>query len=151
MTTGIILPVIAGIVALQIVLWLVLLLWLRRRLRAARAELERRCSETGQAIVLGPASANYRGADFRYGHVRGNGILCATDRAILFERAIGNRIEIPLPEVREITVATSFRGRVSLGAGARHLVLHVRDGNRIGFLLRDASAWKERLSRVLSG
>ncbi len=134
-----------GVVALQALLWTAVLVWVRRRIRSVATDVQRRCSASGQEIVLGPASANYGGADFRYSKVRGNGVLCITRRAILFEKALGTRIEIPLADVHEAAEAKSFRGKRSFGSGASYLIFHLNDNNRIGFLVHDAARWKARL------
>jgi hypothetical protein len=139
---------ILAVVAIQAVVWLAIYLWLKRRLEAARTEVRVSSVRQGEKIVLGPASSNYRGADFTYGRVKGNGVLCVTDTRIVFQRLVGGIIEIPLRDVVDVTVAKWFRG-TSIGTGAVHLVMHTADHNRIGFLVRGAEEWKLAIEGLL--
>jgi hypothetical protein len=55
----------------------------------------------------------------------------------------GPRIEVPLSEVVDLTLERSFRGAVRLGRQV--MVLHLEDGNRVGFFVADQDIWRERL------
>ncbi|MGE5237458.1 MAG: hypothetical protein ACM3ON_01510 [Chloroflexota bacterium] len=137
-----------GIALIPVVAWIVLLLWLRHRLERTAAEMRHACVRQGETIMLGPASTNFRGSDFTYGRAKGNGVICVTDRRILFQKIFGEGTEIPLTNVTRLDVTNSFRG-FSTGTGASHLVIHTRDGNRIGFLVKGAAQWKRSVEGLL--
>ena len=48
-------------------------------------------------------------------------------------------------EIMDATVENTFKGKLSIATGGRHLVIRTKDGNRIGFLLKNAALWSERL------
>lgn len=129
------------IVLSQILVWALLLGWLRSRLRRIAARMSDECRRTSEAIVIPPQSASYAGATARFGNVRGNGVICLTERRISFEKVTGQRIDIARNEIQRASVESSFRGRLARGTGALFLVLHMHDGNQVGFLVEDASRW----------
>ncbi len=137
-----------GIALIPSVAWIALLLWLRHRLERTAAEMRHACVRQGETIMLGPASTNFRGSDFTYGRAKGNGVICVTDRRIMFQKIFSERTDIPLANVASLDVTRSFRG-FSTSTGASHLVIHTRDGNRIGFLVKDAAEWKRSVERLL--
>jgi hypothetical protein len=143
-----ILLLILAFVAVQAAAWFAIYRWLKRRLARTGAEVREACTRQGERIVLGPASSSYRGADFGYDRVKGNGVLSVTDRRIVFRKVVGGTIEIPLRDIAGVTVSKWFRG-VSIGTGGGHLVLHSRDRNRIGFLVRNPEEWRRTVEALL--
>lgn len=102
----------------------------------------------GKSFVMQPMAALYRGADSRFGHVKGNGVICLTEDALIFEKITGEKILLSRADIAEARVEETFKGKPSFGSGGKHLVLRMKDGNRIGFLVRDAASWAEKF-RVL--
>ncbi|OPX21630.1 MAG: hypothetical protein B1H04_06330 [Planctomycetales bacterium 4484_123] len=116
---------------------------LRRRWGRLKRELTRELQTCGEAVLIGPEAGSFRGARRGYGRIRCDGIICATERRVIFQKLMGSRIEIALSEVTGIREARWFlhRGRV----GWLHLILIMRDGNEIGFYVRDNERWKRAL------
>ncbi|MEW6076439.1 MAG: hypothetical protein AB1724_01360 [Thermodesulfobacteriota bacterium] len=135
---------VAGILVVQAAMWLAFYRWLKRRMAEVGDGMRRQYGGSGK-FVMEPRSALYRGADARFGNVKGNGMICLTEEALVFEKAIGRKIEIRRVEITEATVTDWFKGKTSFATGGRHLVIRTRDGNRIGFLVRDAELWAEKV------
>lgn len=89
--------------------------------------------------------ALYRGADARFGNVKGNGVICLTEDALIFEKITGEKMILDRRDIVEASVADVFKGKPSLATGGRHLVLRMKDGNRIGFLVRNAAFWTAKI------
>ena len=96
-------------------------------------------------FIIEPQSGLYRGSDAQFGNVKGNGVICLTEHDLLFEKLTGQRIEISRNEIVGATFEDVFRGKPSTAAGGKHLVIKTRDGNRIGFLLKSAELWAEKI------
>ena len=47
-----------------------------------------------ERFIIEPKSALYRGADARFGNVKGNGVVCLTEKRLCFEKLTVQRIEI---------------------------------------------------------
>jgi len=138
---------VAGILVVNLIVWVALLGWLRGRMR--RAEGEVRAMVSGdEKIVLEPTSGVYRGATERYGQVKGNAVIALTDRRLICKKIVGALVEVPLAEVVEVREEKWFlRSYNSL----QHIVVKLRDGVEVGFQVRDADRprWIEALkSRV---
>lgn len=137
----------AAVIGILVLCWGLVFLMIRKRLRDLGREMEDSCRRKGHRVLLGPSSANYRGADAVHGRVRGNGMICLTDRHIIFRKLFGAGIEIPREEVEAVTAESWFKEKTSFATGGKILVVHTRDGNRTGFLLKDWEMWMEHLSR----
>ena len=118
-------------------------LWLARRWRRLKGELARELQACGEAVLIAPEAGSFRGAKEGYGRVKCNGVICATERRVIFQRLIGSRIEIALPEVVGIREARWFLQ--SCRVGWLHLIFITRNGNEIGFYVRDNARWKRTL------
>lgn len=146
MTFGDIAAVIGSILLVLAFVWLPVSMSSERCARTVSQQLEALCKAAGETILVGPTQCHYKGAAFKYDTVKGGGMICATKNRILFERLSGLRIDIPRADIARVTEDRLFRGRGAFGMGAkRHLVIHTKDGNEIGFLMKDAGLWRDRL------
>ena len=138
------LGVVAAVLTINLLVWIPLILWLRRKAiaqaTAFRAELE----ATGEQIVFGPEPAIYRGATMQYSKVRGNGVLTLTQRRLVFQKIIGKGFELARNDIVEVREEKVFMR--SIRGGARHLVVKTRSGAEIGFLSRDNAGWLKAFS-----
>jgi hypothetical protein len=146
MTATQILLLVAGILLIQAIVWIGVSRWVRRKTTALMAKMCNQCTGAGNRTVFAPTSALYRGADARFGNVKGNGVICLTENALWFEKLTGQCIVIDREEIVQATVESTFKGKVSFGTGGKHLVIRTRDGNRVGFLIKGAEAWRDALN-----
>lgn len=134
---------VAAILIVQGIVWMLIFLWMRRKRTKLSGEM---CQSPAGKVVLGPVSALYRGADAVYGNVKGNGVICLYENALVFEKLVGRRIRIERADITSVSVEKWFKGKSCWGAGGRHLVVIMKDGNRVGFLLRNAELWAREIS-----
>jgi hypothetical protein len=122
-------------------------LFLRARMAKTVKVLEKRVLNDGCSICLPATSARYSGADSGYPKVKNNGVLVVSDLRLYFQHFLEKTpsIIIPLADIRNLTVEDSFHGELKTLAGGGYLVVHTGDGNRIGFLLKDPEAIREKL------
>jgi hypothetical protein len=122
-----------------------LLVWLRRRMRAAAAGLAAILAT--EPAVRGPESANYHGCTGGYSQVMGNGQLALTARRLLFQKAVGGLVEVALADVTSTGEAKVFNRKVV--GGRVHLVVHTRRGD-VGYLVQDTAGWRNAIEQALS-
>ncbi len=131
---------VAGIVALQVAIWVPIFVWLRRRSRRVTAAFEAELAATGERVIRGPESASYRGASAAgFSHVKGNCKITATDRRIVFRMLVGEGGEIALDRIVDVREDKVFLA--SRVGGQVHLVLTLREGGEVGFFVGDVKAW----------
>jgi hypothetical protein len=146
MSTLQIVLLVAGILFIQALTWIMISRWVKRRTEAIKSRMYKQyCSGNGRFIIE-PKSALYRGADTWFGNVKGNGVICLTENSLIFEKITGQKIELNRVEIIEVTVEDWFKGKPSFATGGKHLVIKAKDGNRIGFLVRNAEQWSEKLN-----
>ncbi|MBI5584578.1 MAG: hypothetical protein HY892_12225 [Deltaproteobacteria bacterium] len=139
---------IAGIFVIQALLWFILSRWLKVKTEALRSKMVEQYGRSKEKIIIEPKSALYRGADARFGNVKGNGVIGLTEKGLVFEKITGQRIEIDRAEIEKATVEKSFKGKTSFATGGKHLVIKTKDGNRIGFLIKDAEEWAQKINSL---
>ena len=132
-----VLLLVLGIAALQALIWIPIIVWLRRRYRDALGRLS---AETQSENVLRPPEkARYRGATApNYPGVSNNGVIALTKRRLVFLTVTGKPIEIPVSEIRGIHQAKVFKS--SVVGGRTHLVVEV-SGGEVAFYVFDNAAW----------
>lgn len=137
---------IIGIVVINALLWFSIVYSMKKRMETIKIKmLEEYCSENDRFIIE-PKSALYRGADMYFGNVKGNGVIYLTEKGLIFNKLTGQKIEIKRAEIIAASVEESFKGKSSFAAGGKHLVISTNDGNRIGFLVKDAEQWAEKVN-----
>lgn len=138
-----------GIGILNILIWIPLIIWIRRRSAAALAALREEIAASGERIVRGPEPALYRGASDVYSRVNGNGIILLTDRRLIFRKMTGGRVEVPVDEINAVREDKWFLS--GYRSGRLHLILGTRQGAEVGFLVRDHAAWMDIARSIASG
>lgn len=147
MEFGDIAAIVGGILLVLALVWLPLSMGAERCSRAVSQQLEAICKAGGETMLMGPVHCQYRGAAFKYDKVKGSGMICVTEKRVLFERLSGSRVDIPRSEIAQVTEDRLFRGRRAFAMGdKRHLVIHTKDGNEIGFLMKDVGLWRDQLN-----
>ncbi|MGO9354322.1 MAG: hypothetical protein ACLP3C_27080 [Mycobacterium sp.] len=87
-----------GIAALQALIWIPIILWLRRRYRDALGRLSAEIQS--ETVLRPPEKARYRGATPpNYPRVSNNGVIALTKRRLVFLTVTGKSTEIPVSEI----------------------------------------------------
>lgn len=133
MSTAVI--VVAGVLALLLVILGPITVLVVRRRRAVRAELAALLAT--EPAIRGPEGALYRGGTGPYPKVKGNGALVLTRRRLLFRILIGTSVDVPVGEITGTREAKRFAG----GATGRMLLIVQTAQGEIGFLVDDNAAW----------
>ncbi|MCA9717914.1 MAG: hypothetical protein H6713_33805 [Myxococcales bacterium] len=131
---------VAGILALQVLLWIPIIAWLRRR---TRQRLDALAGElTGEAIVLGPQAAVYRGSSCGLPRVKGNGVMALTEARLVFVFLTGGRLELPLSTLTGVRDDVWFLR--SYHGGRPHVIAQREDGE-VGFIVTAHDDWMHAL------
>ena len=112
-----------------------------------KQELERSTS-AHERFLVSPQNAGYSGGPRRFGWVKGSGVLALTDRRVIFRRVFGGLLEIELADIASVSEAAWYRGMYK--AGRRHVILHLKEGAKVAFMVRDASPWLEAFDKALT-
>src|SRR5438552_2314547 len=76
-----------GILGLQVLLWVPLVLWMRKKSARLLEALREELAAGGERAIRGPEPAFYGGASgVGYPEVKGNGVIVLTDRRLAFRR-----------------------------------------------------------------
>jgi hypothetical protein len=138
---GFVVALVAGIAAVQALVWIPIILWFRRRYRAAQARLASELAT--ETIQRGPEKGIYRGATApNYPAVINNGMIALTRQRLVFLTVTGKLIEIPLAAITGLRESKVFKS--SIVGGRTHLVVGTSAGE-IAFFVRDNSAWLDAL------
>ena len=138
--------IVAAIVVLDIIVTGAAFVWALRRSAALKQELERSTS-AHERFLVSPQNAGYSGGPRRFGWVKGSGVLALTDRRVIFRRVFGGPLEIELADIASVSEAAWYRGMYK--AGRRHVILHLKEGAKVAFMVRDASPWLEAFDKAL--
>lgn len=139
--------IVAGIVMVQIGIWVPIIIWIRRASERALKEMAAEVAAVkGERLVAGPEQATYRGSSGGPGRVKGLGAIVLTDRRILFRKILGATVEIPVHAVTGTSRSKSFR-RARSGL-ATHLIVSTDEPADVGFYVRDLDAWQNHIDSV---
>ena len=128
-----------GISLVNAIVWLPILVWLKRKRTATHAALDAELAASGETIARGPETGLYRGGTGGYSGVSGNATLLLTDRRLIVVKVTGGRVDVPRDRMTGVRLAKVFRGSVK--AGRVHVVVSTSDGAEVGFLVGDPDAW----------
>jgi hypothetical protein len=133
-----------GIAAAQALIWIPILVWLRRKRRAAGAALA--TALASETVVRPPEKGVYRGATAPgYPGVNNNGVIALTARRLVFTTVTGKMIDIPTSEITGVREAKVFKTAVR--GGRTHLIIQTRSGE-IGFYVPDVADWINAIGTV---
>jgi hypothetical protein len=132
-----VLLLVVAILALQVLIWIPIILRFRRRYRAAHARL---AAEMEAETVLVPfEKGGYQGATAAgFPRVKNSGRIALTRRRLVFLTLTGKTFDIPLETIIGLREAKTFNGEVV--GGRTHLVVQVRSGE-VGFFVPNNAAW----------
>lgn len=107
-------------------------------------EIENDIHVSGEAVIMSPQGASFNGADKTHGRVKCNGVIAATDKRILFRRLIGKPIDINRDEIIRVSKEKWFHKSSKMKL--LHLVIHLKDENKVAFYVRDCDLWIAQIS-----
>lgn len=107
------------------------------RADAARRDLAEAVGD--EQVLLGPASASYRGSTGGHPRVKGNGTLALTPTRLLFRAVVGKPVDVELAAVTGVSTARTFGG--SFVGGQTHLVVHTSAGD-LAWYVPDHEKWR---------
>ncbi|HVK29714.1 MAG TPA: hypothetical protein VM575_15345 [Nocardioides sp.] len=107
------------------------------RADAARRDLAEAIGD--ERVLLGPASASYRGSTGAYPRVKGNGTLALTPTRLLFRLVVGRPVDVDLADVTAVSTAKAFGG--SFVGGQTHLVVHTTAGD-LAWYVPELEQWR---------
>jgi hypothetical protein len=135
---------VVGILLVQVLVWIPIIVWFRRRSRVVAARLATEIE--GETVVRAPEKGVYRGATAPgYPAVKNSGLIALTRRRVVFRTLTGKAIDVPAEAITGVREATAFKGAVV--AGRKHLIIQTAAGE-IGFYVPDNAGWIASLSTV---
>jgi hypothetical protein len=143
-TATFVVVLVAGILAAQLIVWIPIIVWFRRRSRTVTSRLAAQIQS--ETVIRPPEKASYRGATAPgYPVVKNDGVIALTRRRLIFHSLTGKSIEVPVAEIVGVREAKVFKRAVT--AGRQHLIVQTPSGE-IGFYVRDNAAWIASLTTV---
>jgi hypothetical protein len=134
-----------GILAVQVLVWIPIVVWFRRRNQRVAAELA--AEMESETVIRAPEKGNYRGATAPgYPVVKNNGLIALTRRRLAFRTLTGKAIDIPVETITGVREASVFKG--SVVGGRTHLIVQTVAGE-IGFYVADNAGWTTALRQCL--
>ena len=126
-----------GILAMQALVWIPLIIWLRRRSRAAQLRLSSEMA--AETVIRPPENASYEGATApNYPRIKNNGVIALSKRRLVLITLTGKTIEIPVRQITGVHEAKWFNR--SVRGGRTHLVVELPSG-QVAFYVADNAAW----------
>jgi hypothetical protein len=129
------------IALIQVVVWSVVLGRLRRLPERTQDELK----QAGQKLVRAPERAQYRGGTGSWSKVTGLGVLALTKKQLVFRKVTGGKVDVPLDQIAGVRTDPRFRRR---RMGRPHLILELRSGDEVGYLVDPPDAWAAALRQA---
>lgn len=134
-----------GILALQLMIWIPVLLWLRRKSDRLVVDLQRALAVAGEHTVLGPVPASYRGATSGsgYPHARGNSVAALTHRRLVIRRLVGEPVEIPVADITSVREDQWFLR--AYASGRLVVIIKTTSGAEVGLMVKNHDEWMAAL------
>lgn len=135
---------VAGILLVQVLLWVPILRWLRRRTREKADSLRDELISAGERAIRGPDPAAYRGASGGgFPRVKGSAVVALTDRRLAFRMVLGPDFDIRVDQIVDVRENKWFRR--SYASGRMQIIVKTAEGAEVGFMAADHAAWMEAL------
>ena len=134
-----VLVLVGGIALVNALVWVPVLIWLKRKRASGAAALEAELAASGERIMRGPEGGLYRGGSGGYSGVGGNATIMLTDHRLIFLKVTGGRVEVPRAQIVSVRKSRSFRG--ALRGGKMHVVVSTVSGAEVGFIAAAPDEW----------
>ena len=142
---GFIALLVLGIAAIQALIWIPIIVWWRRRARAAKATLA--SAIASETPIRPPEKGIYRGATAPgYPAVNNNGTIALTTQRLIFITLTGKLIDIPVTEIVGIREAKVFK--TSVRGGRSHLIVQLPSGE-VAFYVSSNADWIAAISALI--
>jgi hypothetical protein len=136
---------ILGIAAVQALIWIPIIVWWRRRARAAKEKLA--VAIESETRIRPPEKGLYRGATAPgYPVVNNNGTIALTARRLIFITLTGKLIDIPVAEIIGVREAKVFKTAVR--GGRSHLIVKLPSGE-VAFYVASNADWIAAIRRLI--
>jgi hypothetical protein len=136
---------ILGIAAVQALIWIPIIVWWRRRARAAKEKLA--VAIESETRIRPPEKGLYRGATAPgYPVVNNNGTIALTARLLIFITLTGKLIDIPVAEIIGVREAKVFKTAVR--GGRSHLIVKLPSGE-VAFYVASNADWIAAIRRLI--
>ena len=141
---------VAGILGFQVLVWIPILVWMKKKSARLIAELTQDLASRSERTTHGPATTLYRGASADFPRVKGNGVIALTERRLVFRPLVGAAIELPIDQIVEVREDTWFLR--SAKGGLKHVIVKTKSGTEVGWMFsRDQhQAWLEAFRAIAS-
>jgi hypothetical protein len=143
MTMVYIIIAVAGLLLIQAAVWVLRIRKMHKNTQLLARKLRDECRAAGKKMLAGPQLALHRSIGSTISDMRDNGIICLTDRDVMFEQLTGQRTDISRADIAEVTIEDTPLDRAAKATGGQFMVIKTKDDNRIGFIMRDAGKWLE--------
>jgi hypothetical protein len=114
-----------------------LLLWFKRKRAALMDALGKDLILKDETPVFGPVPGLYCGTNQHVFQIVGNCVATLTSRRFIYATITGRREELPLSDVATVSENEWFAKQ--FWNGRPHLIIELKDGRKVGFLLRNHS------------
>lgn len=129
--------IVLGIAAVNLLIWIPVILWFRRRSREAHARLA--AAIAGEKVICPAEKGNYRGSTAPgYPMVNNNAVIALTNRQLICITVTGKTIQLPLTSITGVREAKAFKS--SVVGGRTHLIVRIPSGE-LGFFVSDNAVW----------
>ena len=147
-TTVFVVLLVVGILVVLVLIWIPILVWLRRRSSAVAVQLA--AEMAGETVVRPPEKGSYRGATAPgYPAVKNTGLIALTRRRLVFRTLTGNLIEVPVESIVGVREATVFKG--SVVGGQKHLIVETSAGEIGFYVFSGTPGWIAAITTLVPG
>lgn len=139
---------VAGILAVNGVVWTLILASFKRKSKQLMESINASCATTGECLVIGPERGYYN-------HMKGiasiktMGVMALTNKRLIFKGPMGMDADITFDQIADISRNVWFQGNYR--GGHEFLILKLKDGNEAAFQVPDISKWAEQIQSSVNG
>ena len=136
---------VVGILGLQVLIWIPVLMWIRRKSANMITDLTRELAVAGEHAVLGPVHGGYRGATAGAGFpfAKGNAIVALTHRRLVIRRLVGEPVEIPVADITAVREDQWFLR--AYASGRLVAIIKTTSGAEVGLMVKNHDEWMAAL------
>ena len=147
-TTVFVVLLVVGILVVLVLIWIPILVWLRRRSSAMAVQLAAEIA--GETVVRPPEKGSYRGATAPgYPVVKNTGLIALTRQRLAFRTLTGKAIDVPVESITGVREATVFKG--SVVGGQKHLVVETSAGEVGFYVFSGVTDWIGAITSLVPG
>ena len=142
------LQVILIVLGINGVVWTLVLAGLKRKSKALTESINASCATTGECLVIGPERATYNIMK-GIASVKTMGVIALTNRRLIFKGPMGMNADIPFEQIADQSQNVWFNGNYR--NGGEWLILKLKDGQEVAFMVRDIQQWIDAIQSGMHG